>query len=95
MRPRATPHHGLSMRLLAIQRSKRKILAETYAVDLDTLPMTNVQSLLPYTWMVWQEALRFHPTVAQFGRVAEVDTTLGGKYKLPAGSLVTIFPIHA
>eukprot|EP00435_Cladocopium_sp_Y103_P067643 s378_g30.t1 len=69
---------------------QEKILAETSTVDLDTLPMTHVQSLLPYTWMVWQEALRFHPTVAQFGRVAEVDTTLGGKYKLPAGSLVTI-----
>ncbi|CAL1145996.1 unnamed protein product [Cladocopium goreaui] len=40
--------------------------------------------------MVWQEALRFHPTVIHFGRQAEVDTTLGGKYKLPAGSIVTI-----
>ena len=69
---------------------QEKILAETSAVDLDTLPLTNVQSLLPYTWMVWQEALRFHPTVIHFGRQAEVDTTLGGKYKLPAGSIVTI-----
>ena len=69
---------------------QEKILAETSAVDLDTLPLTNVQSLLPYTWMVWQEALRLHPTVTIHFRQAEVDTTLGGKYKLPAGSIVTI-----
>ena len=69
---------------------QEKILAETSAVDLDTLPLTNVQSLLPYTWMVWQEALRLHPTVTIHYRQAEVDTTLGGKYKLPAGSIVTI-----
>ena len=29
-----------------------KILAETSAVDLDTLPMTSVEKSLPYTWML-------------------------------------------
>eukprot|EP00438_Fugacium_kawagutii_P022838 Skav230313 [mRNA] locus=scaffold430:221924:224065:+ [translate_table: standard] len=69
---------------------QEKILAETSAVDLDSLPLTTVQSLLPYTWMVWQEALRFHPTVPAMARQAEVDTTLGGKYKITAGSVVIV-----
>ena len=69
---------------------QEKILAEASAVDLDTLPLTNVQSMLPYSWMAWQEALRLHPTVTMIGRQAEVDTTLGGKYKLPAGSIVAV-----
>eukprot|EP00438_Fugacium_kawagutii_P011933 Skav206749 [mRNA] locus=scaffold1022:154672:156748:+ [translate_table: standard] len=69
---------------------QEKILAETSAVDLDSLPLTTVQSVLPYTWMVWQEALRFHPTVPFIPRQAEVDTTLGGKYKITAGSIVSV-----
>ena len=54
------------------------------------MPLTHVQNLLPYTWMVWQEALRLHPTVLQVVRQTEVDTTLGGKYNLPAGSVVNV-----
>ena len=40
--------------------------------------------------MVWQEALRMHPTVIQHARQAEADVTLGGKYTLPKGTLILI-----
>ena len=67
---------------------QEKIAAGTSALDLGSLPLTQVQSLLPYTWMVWQEALRLHPTLFHFPRAAEADTTLGGKYNIPAGAVV-------
>eukprot|EP00439_Symbiodinium_sp_Y106_P007340 s2111_g1.t1 len=40
--------------------------------------------------MAWQEALRLHPTLTALFRQAEVDTTLGGKYNIPKGSVVQV-----
>ena len=88
-----TTGYTTSWALLEVARNpevQEKILAEVECLDLDNMPLTHVQSLLPYSWMVWQEALRLHPTVPGHIRQAETDITLGGKYKVPAGGLVII-----
>ncbi|CAJ1379088.1 unnamed protein product [Effrenium voratum] len=88
-----TTGHTTSWALYEVARHpevQAKMLAEVSTVDLETLPLTQVQSLLPYSWMTWQEALRLHPTVPFIPRQAEVDTTLGGKYNLTAGCVVSV-----
>lgn len=88
-----TTGYTTSWALLEVARNpevQEKILAEASTLDLDNMQLTHVQGSLPYTWMVWQEALRLHPTVIGHVRQAEADVTLGGKYSIPRGTLLVI-----
>ena len=47
-------------------------------------------SKLPYIVAVMREALRLHPPAGMMGLTPFEDTTLGGKYLVPKGTIVSI-----
>ena len=47
-------------------------------------------SKLPYIVAVMREALRLHPPAVMMGLTPFEDTTLGGKYLVPKGTIVSI-----
>jgi cytochrome P450 len=72
--------------LAANQRVARKM-----QIEIDERPDCEDYRQLPYTGMVFTEAMRLYPPAPAFGRRPKEDILLGG-YEIPAGSSVFVSP---
>jgi cytochrome P450 len=70
---------------------ERKLHREVDTALQDGLPTLDDLSRLPYTTMVFTEALRLYPPALAFGRRPISDTVIGG-YDIPAGTSVIVSP---